>query len=250
MPKFFVTHEQIKKNTVTITGSDVNHISNVLRLEPGEELCVCDKDLGQSYQCKIEKVNRDVVECKILHSVQESTEPITYIHVFQGLPKADKLEWIIEKCTEIGVKEITPVSMQRSIVKLTEKDKTKKLDRWRKLAEVASKQSGRDKILQVNPARNFKNVVENLQEYDIVIVAYEKETKNTLKKVLKAIDKTKESYCIAVIIGPEGGIDEAEISSVKQLGEKVQVVTLGKRILRTETAPLVVASNILYELEE
>lgn len=249
MPKFFVDEEQIENNEITIIGQDVNHIRNVLRLDIGQVINVCKKENAQNYKCIIKEINKEYVKCKIEEKILDTNEANTYVHIFQGLPKADKLELIIEKCTEIGVKEITPVIMKRTVVKLDDKDKTKKLTRWNKIAEVAAKQSGRDEILKVNYIINFKNLFEKLQEYDIVLIAYEKEKNNTLKNVLKNINYNAKQLRIAVLIGPEGGIDDFEIELLKE-NKNFNIITLGKRILRTETAPLVVSSNILYELEE
>lgn len=246
MPKFFVNQNQIDNNKIKIIGEDVNHIRNVLRLKVGQDICICEKETTQNYNCTIEQIEKDFIECKIIKEILDTTEPNTYIHIFQGLPKSDKLEMIIEKCTEIGVKEITPTIMTRTVVKLDEKDKSKKIIRWRKIAEVASKQSGRDAILKINDIINFKNIFEKLKEYDIVLVAYEKEKNTTLKSVITKTDKYKK---IAVLIGPEGGIDDLEINQLKEC-KNTEIITLGKRILRTETAPLVISSNILYELEE
>ena len=247
MYKFFVKEEQIKDNKINIIGEDVNHIKNVLRLEIGENICICNKNISKSYMCKILEFDSGVVICEILEEILDTTEPNTYIHIFQGLPKTDKFEFIIEKLTEIGAKEITPVAMKRSIIKLDEKDKLKKLDRWQKIAEVAAKQSKRDSILKVNNVINFQNIFEKVQDYDILLVAYEEEKENILKKVLGKF-KEKNGLKIAVIIGPEGGIDENEIKICQE--NQFTSVTLGKRILRTETAPLVISSNILYELED
>lgn len=245
MSKFFVNQEQILNNEIKIIGEDVNHIKNVLRLENGDSLKICNKETTENYECEIKKINKEFIMCKIIKKIIDTNESDIYIHIFQGLPKSDKMEFIIEKCTEIGVKEITPVVMKRTIVKLDNKDKTKKIIRWQKIAEVAAKQSQRDKILKVNNIINFDNIIEKMKEYDIVLVAYENEKNITLKSVLKNIKKYKELK-IAIIIGPEGGIDENEIEKLKMY----KIVTLGKRILRTETAPIVMASNILYELEE
>ena len=249
MPKFFVNQEQVIDNKIKIIGQDVNHIKNVLRLDIGKEIYVCIKETSENFLCEIKESNNNFILCTIMNKLLESTETKTYIHIFQGLPKADKLEFIVEKCTEIGVKEITPVCMNRTVVKLNEKDKKKKLERWRKIAEVAAKQSGRDEILKVNDIVNFKNIFKNFKEYDIVLIAYEKEKVNTLKSSLNKILKNKKNIKIAVLIGPEGGIDDLEINLLKEI-INVKIVTLGKRILRTETAPLVISSNILYELEE
>lgn len=247
MYKFFVNEEQINDNEINIIGEDVNHIKNVLRLEIGEKIYICIKETAKCFECKIEEITKSNVKCEKLEEVLETTEANTYIHIFQGLPKADKLEFIIEKCTEIGVKEITPVAMKRSIVKLDEKDKTKKLIRWQKIAEVAAKQSKRDNILKVNNIINFQNIFEKIEDYDILLVAYEEEIERNLKSVLKSL-KNNKNLKVAVLIGPEGGIDETEIKLCKD--NNFISVTLGKRILRTETAPLVISSNIIYELEE
>ena len=247
MYKFFVNENQIKENTIQIVGEDVNHIKNVLRLEVEENICVCIKENEKSFNCKLLDINKSYIKCEIIEEILNTTEANTYIHIFQGLPKSDKLELIIEKCTEIGVKEITPVAMKRSIVKIDEKDKTKKLIRWQKIAEVAAKQSKRDAILKVNNIINFQNIFEKIEDYDILLVAYEEETQRNLKSVLKNL-KNKKNIKIAVLIGPEGGIDETEIKLCKD--NNFISVSLGKRILRTETAPLVISSNIIYELEE
>ena len=246
MQKFFVNEEQIKDNVIIVTGEDVNHISNVLRLRIGEEVIVGNKKSGESYLCKIKQINQKEVILDIIKLKEESTEPNTYIHILQGLPKADKMEQIIQKCTEIGVSEFTPVAMERSIVKLEGKDATKKIERWQKIAETAAKQSKRDIIPKINTSMNFKNIFENLKNYDIVLVAYENEKEHELKQVLKEINRNNFKK-IAIIIGPEGGISTDEIKIIEQYGGKS--ISLGKRILRTETASVVVSSIILYEFE-
>ena len=248
MPKFFVNSEQINNNEIKIIGNDVNHIKNVLRLSINDKIKICDKDEHVNYNCRISNIDNEYVITQIIDEEKSNVEAKTQIHVFQGLPKGDKMEFIIEKLTEIGVKELTPVAMKRSVVKLQEKDKQKKMVRWNKIAEVAAKQSGRDEILKINDVINYKNIFNYLKDYDIVLLAYEKEEKLTLKKALSKLDKTKENK-VAVLIGPEGGFDDIEIEQAKQ-NSLVNIITLGKRILRTETAPLVISSNILYELED
>lgn len=248
MYKFFVNENQIEENKIKIIGEDVNHIRNVLRLENEEKICVCNKEKVKSFLCKIIDLNNELVLCEIIEEIIDTTETNCYIHIFQGLPKSDKFEFITQKCTEIGVKEITPVSMKRSIVKLDEKDKSKKLIRWQKIAEVAAKQSKRDSILKVNNVINFQNIFEKVKDYDILLVAYEEEKENTLKSILNKLKSEKRGLKIGVIIGPEGGIDESEIDLCKN--NNFISVSLGKRILRTETAPLVISSNIIYELED
>ncbi len=244
MLKFFVKSEQIYENKIIIVGKDINHIKNVLRSQIGEKIIVGDEETGESYICQIEVIEKEFLQATIIEKLKEQREPHTYIHIFQGLPKADKMEQIIKKGTEIGVSEFTPIRLERCVVKLNDKDSRNKVERWQKVAEAAAKQCKRDKIPKVNSVYNLKNIYEILKEYDIVLLAYEEEKKHQLKEELKKIKK--ENLKIAIIIGPEGGITENEVKELEQYG--TIPVTLGKRILRTETAPIVIATIILYEL--
>lgn len=247
MPKFFIKNNQVKGEYIDITGDDVNHIKNVLRLKIDDCIQVCNSDTGNNYKAQIVSVEKSNIKCSIIEKLNSTVESNVYIHILQGLPKADKMELIIQKCTELGVQEITPVNMERSIVKLNPKDETKKIQRWQKIAEVAAKQSGRDKITQINNIVKFKDIFNVLKDYDTFLVAYEKEKENTLKKELIKL-KEVSSPKVAVLIGPEGGIDDEEIKILKTNNTKI--ITLGKRILRTETAPLAISSIIQYELEK
>lgn len=247
MPKFFIKNNQVKGEYIDITGDDVNHIKNVLRLKIDDCIQVCNSDTGNNYKAQIVSVEKSNIKCSIIEKLNSTVESNVYIHILQGLPKADKMELIIQKCTELGVQEITPVNMERSIVKLNPKDETKKIQRWQKIAEVAAKQSGRDKITQINNIVKFKDIFNVLKDYDAFLVAYEKEKENTLKKELIKL-KEVTSPKIAVLIGPEGGMDDEEIKVLKTNNTKI--ITLGKRILRTETAPLAISSIIQYELEK
>ena len=250
MPKFFVKNNQIKDGKIVITGKDVNHIKNVLRLNIDDDLQICDLDTSVNYACEITKISNETVECNIFNKIDSLSEPNIHIHIFQGLPKSDKSELIIQKCVELGAQEITPVEMKRCVVKIDEKGKAKKIDRWQKISEVAAKQCGRDIIPKVNNIINIKNICNLTSKYDIVLLAYENEQTNTLKnELIKIKEKTKsknDKFKIAVIIGPEGGIDEEEVNYLKENGAKV--ITLGKRILRTETVAFVLTSIIMYEL--
>lgn len=247
MYRFYVSKEQIAADKIYIEGTDVNHIKNVLRLKIDDCIQVCNSDTGNNYKAQIVSVEKSNIKCSIIEKLNSTVESNVYIHILQGLPKADKMELIIQKCTELGVQEITPVNMERSIVKLNPKDETKKIQRWQKIAEVAAKQSGRDKITQINNIVKFKDIFNVLKDYDTFLVAYEKEKENTLKKELIKL-KEVTSPKIAVLIGPEGGIDDEEIKVLKMNNTKI--ITLGKRILRTETAPLAISSIIQYELEK
>ena len=244
MPKFFVKANQIENNEIKIIGEDVKHIGQVLRAKEGEKVTICNIDERVSYITKIAKITPEYVLCTIETVLQENLESKIDITVFQGLPKADKMEYIIQKNTELGVKKFVPVAMKRSIVKLDEKEAKKKVERWQKIAESAAKQSGRDFIPKVEMPINVLKLSEEISKYDIMVLAYEEEKENTLKNELKKITAF-EGMKIGVIIGPEGGIDKSEIDELK--GSKI--VSLGKRILRTETASIVMVSNIIYEYE-
>ncbi len=250
MPKFFVKSNQFKNNQIEIINEDVNHIANVLRCKIGDRLNICNIDNGKNYEVEISQINKDFICLEIIKNIESESESNIHINILQGLPKADKMELIIQKSTELGVKEITPVSMERCIVKINGKDETKKIERWQKIAEVAAKQSGRDIIPNVNNIIKLRDIEKILSDYDCILVAYEKEENNTLKhELLNLKEKLKEksNLKIAILIGPEGGISEIEIDCLKQIGAKV--ITLGKRILRTETVALAISSIILYELE-
>lgn len=248
MYKFFVKSKQIENDIVAITNEDVNHIRNVLRLKEEEQVQVCNKDTLKSYVAKIVRLEKDCVRLQILEECLETTESAILLDIFQGLPKQEKMEQIIKQATEIGVSGIIPLKMERCVVKLEDKTEQKKVERWQKIAEVAAKQSKRDKIPKVDFPISLKNVYEKLLEYDIVVVAYEEEKETAVKQVLQAVDH-ETTKKIAVVVGPEGGIALEEVEFLRRL-PNVKVVTLGKRILRTETAPLVLASVIMYEFNE
>ena len=191
-------------------------------------------------------MNKENIKCEILEKIALNSEAGVHINILQGLPKAEKMELIIQKCTELGVKEITPVEMERCIVRLDEKSAIKKQERWQKIAEVAAKQSGRDLIPKINSVTNIKNICNMLADYDIVLVPYENEKNTTLKEVLSKLPK--KDLKIAIIIGPEGGFEEEEIKILEK--NNCKIVTLGNRILRTETVAIAMTSVILYELAD
>lgn len=246
MPKFFVKQEQINEDIIKIQGQDVNHIKKVLRAKIGDELQICNSQNGENFLCDIEEIRSEDILCKIKQKIEEKVESNIEVTVFQGLPKADKMEYIIQKSVELGAYDITPVEMKRCIVKLNEKDKEKKIQRWQKIAEVAAKQCKRDIIPKINNITNVKLICNIIQNYDIILVAYEKEKERTLKSELKKIKEYNQKN-IGIIIGPEGGLDEDDVKLLEESGAKV--ITLGNRILRTETVALNVLSNIMYELE-
>ena len=249
MSKFFVKEEQISNNRIKIIGEDVNHISNVLRMKKNDELQICNQATGENYLSKIISISKTVVECEIQEKIDKTTESNVNITLFQGIPKFEKMELIIQKNTEVGIKDIVPVMMERTVVKLDDKLANKKLERWQKIAEIAAKQSMRDIIPSIENIIKTKDI--DATKFDAFLVAYENENHNMLKSELLKLREDKEKdkkYNIAVLIGPEGGISEKEIEMLQ--AQKAKFISLGKRILRTETAGLVMIGNIMYELEE
>ena len=249
MSKFFVKEEQISNNRIKIIGEDVNHISNVLRMKKNDELQICNQATGENYLSKIISISKTVVECEIEEKIDKTTESNVNITLFQGIPKFEKMELIIQKNTEVGIKNIVPVMMERTVVKLDDKLANKKLERWQKIAEIAAKQSMRDIIPSIENIIKTKDI--DATRFDAFLVAYENENHNMLKSELFKLREKNEKnkkYNIAVLIGPEGGISEKEIEMLQ--AQKAKFISLGKRILRTETAGLVMAGDIMYELEE
>ena len=246
MPKFFITNNQIKNNKIYLIGDDVKHIANVLRKQVGCKINICNMETSDNFLCEIEEINKDSIKCKIIETIKSEAESDIDITIFQGIPKAEKMELIIQKCTELGVKHFIPVQMERCVVKLDDRTQKKKLERWQKIAETAAKQSGRDIVPTVENSINLAKLCNIIQKYDIVLLAYENEKENKLKDELKNI-KNKKDLKIGIIIGPEGGIEKQEIEKMQLAGAKV--ITLGKRILRTETVGISITSIIMYELE-
>lgn len=204
MPKFFVSNNQVKNNIVNIYGTDVDHIKKVLRKNVNDEIIICNKDIGQDYLCKILKMG-DSIECEIVNKINGNTEPNVLVTIYQGLPKFDKMELVIQKSVELGAYDIIPLELNRCVVKLKEKDKDKKIQRWQKISEVAAKQCGRSHIPNIGNVQNLNQIYEEFDKYDLVLVAYENEKENTLKEQLNILEN-KDNLKIAVIIGPEGRI--------------------------------------------
>ena len=198
-----------------------------------------------AYKCEIEIIAENEIETKIIEEQKNIQEKIK-VDIYQGLPKSDKMELIIQKSVELGANSIIPVNMKRCVVKLEGKDEIKKNERWQKIAESAAKQCGRGFIPEVKHLINVKEICNWINEYDVIIVAYENEKENTLKAELKKLKAT--DLKIGIVIGPEGGFEESDIKLLKESGAKI--VTLGDRILRTETVALNVLSIIMYEFEQ
>lgn len=250
MPKFFVKNNQVNNTKITIIGDDVNHIKNVLRLEIDDDINICNVDTKENYTCGITKIDSKSIECTIFNTIESQTEGNILIDIFQGIPKADKMELIIQKSVELGANSIIPVEMKRCVSKIDEKTKSKKISRWQKISEVAAKQCGRDIIPKINDVIKIENICKMIGKYDIVLLAYENEEINSLKKELHDLKKLNNSnndnLKIGIIIGPEGGFEKGEVDILQKNGAKV--ITLGKRILRTETVAFTMLSIIMYEL--
>ena len=242
MHKFFVEDNFINNEEVIINNEDYNHIVNVLRMKKYDKILVTNKKTQKTYNCEIKEINIDKVVCNIISEENKNIEMNVEVDIFQGLPKADKMEYIIQKCVEIGIHKIVPVNMKYCIAKI--KDEEKKNIRWNKISEVASKQSKRNIIPKVEKSINMSKLCSEIKNYDLAIVAYENEDNITIKNILKSENKPKK---IAVVIGPEGGISQEEVAELTKAGAKK--VSLGNRILRTETAPIVALSMIAYEYD-
>ncbi len=243
MSKFFVPRENIYEDKIIIDNTDVSHITKVLRMVIGDEITLCD-GMGFDYSAKISDIQSNKVICSILSKEKSDTEPNISVTLFQGLPKAAKMDYIIQKTTELGISKIVPCSLKRCVVKLdTKKAEEKKCERWQKISEEAAKQSGRGIVPKVNMPLSLKEVLDSAKDYDLFFVPYEAEDTTTIKEVLTSVNEPKN---VAFMIGPEGGFDISEIDVIKKAG--IKTVTLGKRILRTETAGEAALAMIMYEI--
>lgn len=247
MPRFFVKTEQIRENEITIIGEDVKHIKNVLRKQIGDNIEICNQETGSTYKCVITEIKEQEITNNIIEELL-SVEDKIKVDIYQGLPKADKMELIIQKSIELGANAIIPVEMKRCVVKLDSKTESKKIERWQKIAESAAKQSGRSTVPEIHQMIKIEDIIKLKNEYDSIIVCYENEKQNYIKNELLKLKKlNKQEMHIAIVIGPEGGLEEKDVEYLKQNGSAI--VTLGNRILRTETVALNLLSIIMYELE-
>lgn len=246
MYQFFVEPNQIIDKKVFITGKDVNHIKNVLRMKPGEELAVSNGIDGKEYRCGIVAMNEDEIELELRFVKEDALELPCRVYLFQGLPKADKMELIIQKSVELGVHEIIPVATKRAVVKLDDKKAKQKVTRWQGISEAAAKQSKRGIIPNVHEVLTFKQALQYAKDMDVKMIPYE--LAEGIEATRKLIGSIRKDQSVAVFIGPEGGFAEEEIEAAKTIG--MEPVSLGKRILRTETAGMTVLAFLMYQLEE
>ena len=244
MHHFFAEPSQIADGKVTITGSDVNHMKNVLRMKPGEAVEISDGD-GMRYLCVLETFTEEGASLRIEDVEADAVELSSKLYLFQGLPKSDKMELIIQKAVELGAYEIVPVVTKRAVVKLDEKKAAKKVQRWKAIAEGAAKQSGRSLVPEIHEVMSYAEALRYAQELDVRLIPYEKASGMTTTK--QAVESICPGQSVGIFIGPEGGFEEMEIAQAQE--NDVLPISLGKRILRTETAGLAVLSVLMYHLE-
>lgn len=242
MHKFFVPQSNIKDEHIFITGDDVQHISKVLRIRIDEKVQISD-GRGKEYICAITEISKKEVICLITETFENATESPIEITLFQGIPKSQKMDLIVQKCVEIGVVKIQPVITDRVIVRLDDRDISSKTERYNRISEEAAKQSNRGIIPEVRNPISFNEAIEVLRQMDLAIIPYENEKQSGFKDILKTKMAIKK---VGIFIGPEGGFEGDEVQTC--IKNNIIPVTLGPRILRTETAGFVAAAIILYEL--
>ena len=245
MHRFFVEEPAMGEDSITITGGDVNHIKNVLRMSVGDKICVINGQNNKEYYCEITAVGNDAVDTRICEIRESDQELGNEIVLFQGLPKSDKMELVIQKAVELGVHTIVPVSTDRTVVKLDAKKETNKRKRWMSISESAAKQSGRLRIPEVTPVVSYREALEMAKKMDVRLIPYE--LAEGMEKTRELMSSIQPGQSVAVFIGPEGGFESSEIEKAMEIG--AWPITLGKRILRTETAGLVTLAMLVYNLE-
>ncbi len=244
MYHFFVTPAQVRDGYCLITGQDVNHIRNVLRMRPGEQIGVRD-GISRNYVCAIEELEADRVRARILFEEEDSSELPCRIYLFQGLPKSDKMDWIIQKAVELGACQIIPMATRRAVVKLDEKKAEAKVRRWNAIAASAAKQSGRMLVPEVTEVVGFSKACSMAGQLDCGLIPYE--LAKGMGETRAILEKLRPGMQVAVLIGPEGGFDTDEIKEARDAG--ILPITLGRRILRTETAGMATLSILMFYLE-
>lgn len=247
MHRFFVDTHQIDlvKNQIIIINEDVKHISKVLRLREKDTVEICD-GANTEYICKIQSIGKDNIILSIIEKKQSTREPPVKVILYQGIPKGNKMDLIIQKIVELGVTEILPVGMKRTIVQFSsDKDKQNKMERWQKIALEAAKQSKRGIIPTVHFPVSFDEALEHSKRNQLNIMPYENEDKKGFGDVTKSLNRDNIDK-VGIWIGPEGGLDEEEV--IKAIENRIYIITLGPRILRTETAGFTILSLVMYEL--
>lgn len=243
MFNFFISESSRVDNRYYISGSDYNHIKNVLRMHTGDIFLISSN--GVSSLCEIESIENETVVAVITEENYQSTELPLKIYLFQGLPKSDKLELIIQKTVELGVFSIIPTQMKRCIVKIEDKKKSSKLQRWNSISESAAKQSKRNIVPEIKEIMSFEEALSFASELDIILLPFE--SKNGMKETKEALNELRPGMSVGIFIGPEGGFEEKEVNTA--LGKGAKVISLGQRILRTETAAMTSVAMCMLHAE-
>ena len=244
MPRFFISKEEIDGDYVAVRGADAHHIASVLRKKPGDALTVADF-FGQEYTCEIKEASDAEVLLRILSARACQSEPRCPVVLCMALPKGDKMETVIQKAVELGATEILPFSSARTIVRLDAQAAAKKVERWQKIAKSAAEQCGRGIIPAVRLPLSLARMLEEFKEEDVLrLICDEAEDGVRLKDALRAVPAPRK---IVFIVGAEGGFERAEVAQARDAG--FLPVSLGRRILRCETAPLCVLAQCAYEYD-
>lgn len=246
MYHFFVSQDQISDREIIIGGSDVNHIRNVLRMRPGERIMVCTGQDSREYHCEIAEITEGYVRTKILEIEETGAELSSRLYLFQGLPKGDKMELIIQKAVELGVYEVVPIVTRRTVVKLDAKKEENRRKRWSAISESAAKQSKRMIIPGVHSVMGFAEALKYAEGLDVKLIPYE--LAENMEKTRELVESIRPGQSVGIFIGPEGGFEKEEVELAMKKG--ICPVTLGKRILRTETAGLTLLSVLMFQLED
>ncbi len=244
MQHFFVTPSQVKDERIYVEGMDVNHMKNVLRMRCGEELMVSDGN-NLKYRCSVEGYEEEQAVLRILEEMDVDTELSSRIYLFQGLPKQDKMELIVQKAVELGVYRVIPVSTRRAVVRLDQKKAGKKAERWQQIARSAAKQAKRGYVPEVAFPMSYREALEAARELDVILIPYE--LAKDMKETKEIIERIRPGKSVGIFIGPEGGFEKEEVELALEYG--AMPVTLGRRILRTETAGMAMLSVLMFHLE-
>jgi 16S rRNA (uracil1498-N3)-methyltransferase len=244
MHRFFIREENICEEGITIEGEDVQHISRVLRLREGDQITLCDQK-GMDYQASIESISKHIVKTTVLSKEPSRGEPSIEAVIYQGIPKSTKMDLILQKCTEMGIVRVVPVMTARTVVKLeSEKDEAKKVARWSKIAEEAAKQSARGLVPKIEMPMSLEEALADSRKLDLVLMPYEGEREVSVKAALQG----KRPKAAGFFIGPEGGFEAYEVERARQ--NDIIPVTLGSRIMRTETAGFALLTCLMYEFDQ
>ncbi|GAA6491935.1 16S rRNA (uracil(1498)-N(3))-methyltransferase [Candidatus Bariatricus faecipullorum] len=245
MYHFFVTPDAVAEGRIFLEGGDVNHMKNVLRMRPGEQVEISDGN-NRMYRCAVERYEEGKAVLAILESRMADTELASRITLFQGLPKADKMDWIVQKAVELGAARVVPLAARRSVVKLDEKKSEKKVSRWNSISESAAKQAGRAAVPEVTRVMGWKEALELAETLDVLLIPYELE--RDMEHTRTCLERIKPGQSIGMFIGPEGGFEKEEVEAAQRAG--AESISLGRRILRTETAGLALLSVLMFRLEQ